>query len=72
MKVKKLMPELYSDSDINTMVKNLYSDCRDIECDECPHKGQIDGESCKCDVIMELWRKWKNAKYGGLEEDILP
>lgn len=57
-------PELYDDEDIDNIVKELYENCRDFKygCESCPYNGELDGESCKADIIMELWRKWHNAR----------
>lgn len=58
-------PELYDEQDLQDFVKEIYENCRCYErgCDDCKYNGELDGESCKVDIIMELWRRWENLKH---------
>ena len=56
--------ELWDDADIETCVEKLYHECVEKDCDVCSARNELGENTCKSDVIMELWRKWKNAKAG--------
>lgn len=53
--------ELWDDADIEAYVENLYHECVEKDCDACPARNELADNTCKSDIIMELWRKWHNA-----------
>lgn len=58
---KRRCIELWDDADIEAYVENLYHECVEKDCDACPARNELADDTCKSDIIMELWRKWHNA-----------
>ncbi len=54
--------ELWSDEDIDRLSDIVYSDCVGEDCDQCPYRLEVNNETCKADIIQELWRKWRNER----------
>lgn len=61
---KEKKPELYYTKELEELVNKVYDSCVNMECENCPRNGEIDGESCMSDIIMELWRRWHNSMNG--------
>ena len=57
-----MKPELWSDEDIDTFATTVYEECKGKDCDKCPRRLEVNGETCMVDVIGDLWRKWKNTR----------
>lgn len=55
-------PELFSDEDVEKIVDKIWGKCWDKDCINCPCKNEVETEVCKVDIILELYRKWKNEK----------
>lgn len=58
--------ELFLTEDVEELVDKVYKSCCETDCESCPRKNEIDEDVCQSDLIMELWRRWHNAKDGGI------
>lgn len=60
--MKKLLPELYTHKDVMEACQDVWEECFEKSCDECPHKNELGEEMCKTDLICELWRRIRNLE----------
>lgn len=55
-------PELYKDDYIDELVNNVYYACAEKDCATCDRNNEIENCICEHDLVLDLWRHWKNLK----------
>lgn len=58
--------ELFDTADVEEFVDKVFHSCDELDCASCPRKNEIAEDACQPELITELWRRWHNAKDGGI------